>query len=387
MFRRRFPEWIDDVEWAGAPQPTSQPSSMPPDHVIREVLSLFEGVGPDAQVTPLPGGRLNATFAVSDRGQEYVLQRVHPLFQAEVHLNIAVATNQLRAHGFPAPELLGSRETRLPWVELEGAVWRLMTRLPGRGVDGVTSSHEVRRGARAFAMFHNALEDVAFDFVAFHTDVHDTRGHLARLRECCAAVPRHRLAGPVQRLGDKILRRAETTELVDHMPRRIMHGDPKIANVLFRAGEVSGIIDFDTVGPLPLHLELGDLWRSWCNPRGEDAEHPEFSMEIFEVSVAAYARATTLAISDDEREALVRGLERITLEQAARFAVDALRECYFGWDSRRFPQSGEHQLRRAQNQFALHELIVAARGPRASVLNAHFGVVAGRSERNPSTAA
>lgn len=360
---------------------------MPPDEAIREVLALFEGVDPDAEVTPLLGGLINATFAVSAGGRDYVLQRVHPLFQAEVHLNIAAATNQLRARGFPAPELLGSRETRLPWVELEGAVWRLMTRLPGRGVNVVKSSTEARRGARAFARFHNALEDVAFDFVAFHTDVHDTRGHLARLRECCVGVPRHRLAGPVQRLGEKILRRAESTEVVDRMPRRIMHGDPKIGNVLFLAGEVSGIIDFDTVGPLPLHLELGDLWRSWCNPRGEDTERPEFSLEIFEASVEAYAKATTLAISDEEREALVRGLERITLEQAARFAVDALRECYFGWDQSRFPQSGEHQLLRAQNQFALHEMVVAARGPRASVLNSHFGAAAKRSEKNPNAAA
>jgi hypothetical protein len=54
---------------------------------------------------------------------------------------------------------------------------------------------------------------------------------------------------------------------------------------------------------------------------------------------------------------VVRGLERITLELAARFGADALNECYFGWDPALAPARGEHNLMRAENQLTLARCI------------------------------
>ena len=52
-----------------------------------------------------------------------------------------------------------------------------------------------------------------------------------------------------------------------------MHGDPKISNLMFARDSDRGLclIDLDTLGPMPIALELGDALRSWCNPAAEDA--------------------------------------------------------------------------------------------------------------------
>jgi hypothetical protein len=58
----------------------------------------------------------------------------------------------------------------------------------------------------------------------------------------------------------------------------------------------------------------------------------------------------------------------VSLELAAPFAEDALRESYFGWDATRFPGRGEHNLHRARGQWSLHEAFVRSRGDRAALL-------------------
>lgn len=342
------------------------------DVSARRALAAFDGVSGLAHIHRLSTGLINQTFAIDTDDQRFVLQQVNGLFSPEVHINIAAATNHLRARGFPAPRLMYGRDG-FPWVELADGVWRLMTRLPGRTVEVIETVEQVVSGADAFARFHSALSDVEFDFVAFHTDIHATDDHLREMHKAYEAHHEHRLFTRVAPLIEEIASRVDTLPRCDGLRRRIVHGDPKIANVLFDdRGAVAGIIDLDTVGPLPLHLELGDMWRSWCNPHGESAPVAQFKMSIFEMSLAAYARALTLEISPEEIEAIVHGVEWITLEQAARFATDALNETYFGWNSDVFATAGDHNLSRAKNQLQLHVDVVAHRRARATLVRLHF---------------
>ena len=70
-----------------------------------------------------------------------------------------------------------------------------------------------------------------------------------------------------------------------------MHGDPKINNLLFDAatGRALCFIDLDTLGRMPLPLELGDAFRSWCNPAGEDNRQSAFALDLFAAAVDGYA--------------------------------------------------------------------------------------------------
>ena len=144
--------------------------------------------------------------------------------------------------------------------------------------------------------------------------------------------------------------------------------------MLFAAGEGGRfdtplcLIDLDTVGPGLLAFELGDAWRSWCNRHGEDQPQAAFDLGILAASLDGYRAGIGRPLQDDERRALLLGLEWVSLELAVRFCTDALEESYFGWDPEAFPTRGDHNLVRAQGQWSLHEAVVASRAERTQLL-------------------
>jgi Ser/Thr protein kinase RdoA (MazF antagonist) len=328
-----------------------------------------------AGVAPFGEGLINATFAVDAHEGAFVLQRVHPVFAPQVHENIAAVTQRLAASGIATPRLVPTRAGAL-WTDRgDAGVWRLMTRLPGVTFSAVTSAMQARSAGEALARFHGALVGLDHRFVGMRTGVHDTAAHLAALAIAVADHREHRLFAEVARVAEAIEARAAALPSIAGVPDRVAHGDPKFNNVVFEsasgagAERAVGLVDLDTVGPMALHLELGDMWRSWCNRKGEDERAAALDLDVFEASLAGWAAAAPTP-EPAEREALVHGLEWITVELAARFAADALVERYFGWNAARFAGRGEHNLVRAQGQLSLHEQVIACRSRRAALLRA-----------------
>lgn len=345
----------------------------PSESVVARALAEFPALrGPSA--APLTGGLINQSFAVTAEDGAYVLQRVHPVFAPEVHENIAVVTERLRERGEPSPRLLVSRSGR-PWADLGAAgIWRVMTRLPGVSFDRVQGPEQARAAGALVGRFHAALDDLEHSFRAVRAGVHDTPAHLRTLALALEQHADHRLFAEVAELAAQIFAGHAALPAPGEVPLRVCHGDLKFNNLLFSGTgpddqvATTGIIDLDTVGRMPLHHELGDAWRSWCNRGGEDQTAATFDMDVFGASLAGYLEVDSLALTGEERRALVHGVEWISLELAARFAADALREAYFGWDRGRFPAAGEHNLLRAQGQWAMHQAALQTRDARAALL-------------------
>lgn len=351
-------------------------SRLPPtdEDVARALAEYRELAGGVA--TPLAGGLINATFAVTGDAGEFVLQRVHPVFAPEIHHNIAAVTEHLRRRGVTAPRLLLSRGGR-PWVDLGPAgVWRAMTRVPGVSFATATGGEQARAAGALVARFHSALSDLDYTFQAVRQGVHDTPAHLRTLAQALVEHQGHRLFAAVKPLAEQIVAAVASLPPPAAAPLRVCHGDLKFNNILFSGTgpeeqlEAVALIDLDTVGPMGLHHELGDAWRSWCNRAGEDRDDPCFDVELFAASLAGYRGALGFQLEPAERRNLVHGVEWISLELAARFAADALRERYFGWDASRFPAAGEHNLHRARCQWLLHRECLASREQRAALLSA-----------------
>ncbi len=136
-----------------------------------------------------------------------------------------------------------------------------------------------------------------------------------------------------------------------------MHGDPKISNVLFDRDTGAGLclVDLDTLGRRSIVTELGDAFRSWCNPAGEDAEDAAFSAALFSASIAGYAAGSETLLADAERVSIPAATHRIAVELAARFCADALNETFFRWDATRFESASAHNLARTRAQLTLAE--------------------------------
>jgi len=339
-----------------------------------QVLGHFPG-WEAATVVPFGSGLINRTFLLTAGSKHSVLQRLAPIFSPAINENIAAVTSALAAAELVTPQLLPTRDGRL-WLDLgdEAGIWRLQTFVSGTSFDKVQSPEQAQAAGALVARFHRALEGLEHTFRGLREGVHDTAKHLARLREAMSSHKTHRLMAQVGPLAETILTRARDLAPLPELPLRLCHGDLKLNNILF-AGEAPPaseqalcLIDLDTVGPMPLAYELGDAWRSWCNVSGEDAPSASIDLAVFRASFAGYASGIGRVLSQADRRALLGGVEWISLELASRFAADALLENYFGWDPRRFPGRGEHNLVRGRGQMALHEAFLATRAERAAIL-------------------
>ncbi len=78
-------------------------------------------------VTPLGAGLINQTYLVDAAGGQFVLQRVNPIFPAEIHENILAVTRRLPERGLLSPVLLPTRAGRACLELGAEGVWRAMT--------------------------------------------------------------------------------------------------------------------------------------------------------------------------------------------------------------------------------------------------------------------
>lgn len=294
------------------------------------------------------GGLINATFLAGDPPR-WVVQRVNPIFRPDVHEDIEAVTAHLAAKGLPTPRLLRTDAGALCHVAEDGAAWRAMDFVPGRTFHRVDDPRLAFEGAALVARFHGALDDLDWTYRHVRPGAHDTPLHMRRLADVASAS--EPLAG-AREVAEGILADWATWEGRLDLPARHCHGDLKISNVRFSpSGEAVCLIDLDTLALLPLDVELGDAWRSWCNPVGEDSTETSFDLGVFEAAVRGYTSARTLAA--EEREGLAGGAERIALELASRFCRDVFDDSYFGWNAGRFPSRRAHNLFRARGQLAL----------------------------------
>jgi Ser/Thr protein kinase RdoA (MazF antagonist) len=335
-----------------------------------------------ASLAPLGSGLINHTWLVANGADRYVLQQVNPVFAPDIHEDIRVVTAHLRSRGMVAPELLPATDGRW-WVTDAGRVFRLMTHVDGVSHDRLATPAEAREAGTLLARFHRTLASLDHEFRSRRLGVHDTDRHLGVLRQALVEHSMHRDYAVIRPLAEEILQLAAALPKLPPVPDRIVHGDPKINNLLFDAatGRALCFIDLDTLGRMPLPLELGDAFRSWCNPAGEDNRQSAFAMDLFAAAVDGYADAAAGWITPDEWGAIVSGTLTIYVELAARFCADALRENYFGWDAQRFQSRSAHNQVRAASQATAARALFAARSAAEDAVRRAFGSAPGGGSR------
>ena len=329
--------------------------------VLRRFAPLAEpGLPPrpadTLSVVPMSGGLINDTFAL---GTGFVLQRLHRIFRAEVNLDIAALTPHLLAADVLVPTLLPAHDGR-PWTEVDPAespelagVWRILTRLPGLTRERAADPAQAQSAGQIVARFHGALAQVQHTFHFTRPGAHNTDLHMQRLQEALAELRDHRLHDAVAPLAEELLARWQAWGRPPQLPSRIVHGDLKVSNLLFTGSNATAVLDLDTMAHGTLDIELGDALRSWCNTGREDDETPQFDSAIFVAAMQGYVSHAGDWLTGPEVASLAAGLERLCIELSARFAADALREAYFGWNPQRAATRGDHNLMRARNQLGL----------------------------------
>ncbi|HEU5057536.1 MAG TPA: phosphotransferase, partial [Kofleriaceae bacterium] len=241
-----------------------------------------------------------------------------------------------------------------------------------------------RAAGELVGRFHRAVRDLQHAFAFQRANVHDTAGHFKKLAQAARtaapgpAAPASgsaALTGEAADLARRILDAGARLPPLGDLPRRVMHGDLKVSNVRFAAAPEAAaicLIDLDTLGPQNIAYELGDGFRSWCNPEGEDTVETRFDLAIFAAALEGYAAGAAGLLLPAEIDSILPGLETVCLELAARFCVDVFEDRYFGWSPDLFSSRRQHNLVRAQGQLALALAVAAARPAARAAVQAAF---------------
>ena len=327
-----------------------------------------------ARISPLGNGLINQTWLVENGVSEhFVLQRVNSMFPAAINQDIDVLTRHIEAKGLTTCRLVPANDGAL-WVEHEKGVWRLLSRVDGASRNALTSAAQAREAGMVLGQFHLAVSDLEHTFSNLRLGIHDTARHLRFLDETLRNRTHHPEYAAVSSLGREILDIAKSLPVLPQVPDRVVHGDPKVNNILFEAGGNRAIclVDLDTISQMPLPLELGDAMRSWCNPSGEDYWTGEFSAELFIPAIEGYAEQTRGWILPEEWSSIVPATHIILIELAARFCADALNETYFAWDPQKFATRSEHNQVRAAGQLTEARSLLAQEKELTAIVNTAF---------------
>ena len=250
-----------------------------------------------------------------------------------------------------------------------------MTVIEGSTFERVQSVEQVRSAGALVGRFHAALDRFDAPLAPLGIPFRNTPLYLERLRRALEEHASHSMLNEARDLANRVVAGLERVGAPPVTPLRVIHGDLKISNVLFR-GEGSperdhavALIDLDTLMRAPLWCEWGDAWRSWCNRKGEDDREASFDLDVFEASVEGFFSGYAQTVSREERASLVVATERMALELAIRYTTDLLEASYFSWDDRRFASASEHNRLRAEGQLALFEAAWTTRSRRQEFLS------------------
>tara|TARA_Y100001968_G_scaffold315573_1_gene342323 strand:+ start:105 stop:1289 length:1185 start_codon:yes stop_codon:yes gene_type:complete len=134
---------------------------------------------------------------------------------------------------------------------------------------------------------------------------------------------------------------------------RLVHGDPKLSNVLFDKNTLYpiSVIDLDTVQPDLINYDIGDLLRSACNLAGEEPSiinDVDFNLDVYKRTLSGYLSIMGNKLTEAEYYYIPSSIMVVTFQLGLRFLLD-----YFIGNIYFKTQYNSQNLFRAEVQFRL----------------------------------
>ncbi|MDG1949809.1 MAG: phosphotransferase [bacterium] len=315
--------------------------------IPNEILQSYD-IGKISEIKAVTDGLVHKTYAITSETGEYILQKLHPVLSTdEIAEDFAAVTIYLKEMGFPTPDLVRTGGGGI-LAKAEDAVWRMQTRLPGQTVHVLEERSMAKKAGEMYARFHKTMAPLEYNFKAKKL-LHETEKEYERLLEAAKNAPAELLDEVEDELA---LLKEELPKyfLPTDLPLRVIHGDPKVSNILFdENAEAVAIIDLDTCNRRPLLVELGDAFRSWCGNEEDDPKN-KFCLRMFQSAWGGYKKGADGFMTQQELEYLPQAIGTIILELSARFLADYFNDNYFGWDETRYESRRAHNLARCRGQ-------------------------------------
>jgi Ser/Thr protein kinase RdoA (MazF antagonist) len=319
-------------------------------------------------ISPLGNGLINDTYWVATADDSFVLQRINPKVfpepQRVIH-NLSQLAKHLQQKPVDSvrlkiPELLRADDGQGFYQDDQQQLWRALELIhPAESREHIRNDAEAAQVGLALGHFHQLCSNMPFDTLldtlpGFHIApeyFHHYKQLLTQPLQVAQDAEFQACQAFIQAHQTKI-HLLESAKQRGELQSRVIHGDPKLNNFLFKpdTDQIVSLIDLDTVKPGLVHYDIGDCLRSSCH----DKQTNQFNLNRCQIILQHYVQEAGGFLSATDFDYLYAAIWLIPFELGLRFFSDYLNgNHYFRVNQPR------HNLDRALAQFALCNSIQA----------------------------
>lgn len=335
-------------------------------------LPIAEQEFSDFTITPLSGGLINHTYKVeSPLSVPFLLQQINQ----KVFNNPAdVQANYMNLWQYAEFEFTGLRlpspkyynKTSALFIDQHGQYWRAFEFIENSTSVAVASNPaQARAVAKTFAEFTAAFKEMNVNMLkTVIPDFHNLSVRYQQFKDSLNSELYERMAKALSMI-DELEERERYKHFYElfaesqEFPKRVMHHDAKIGNVLFskKTGKVICAVDFDTVMPGYFFSDLGDMIRSMVCSVDENSillDKIKIRKTFYDSIISGYLMEMSNQLTDSEKKHIHHAGLLMIYMQALRFLTDYLNgDVYYKTN---YP---EHNFDRAKNQLTLLQSLEA----------------------------
>lgn len=330
-------------------------------------------------ITPLGNGLINDTFAVITDSDSFVLQRINarvfPQPQWVIH-NLTQLNRHIRQKPLPSvklriPELLPTQDGKTFYQDDQLQIWRALQMIrPAESREQLSTDKEAAQVGFALAHFHRLCSDLPAKLLQDTLpSFHIAPAYFQRYQQLPAQPAAVEKDPGVVECRVFIQAHQHQIEVLEDAKQRgalklrVIHGDPKLNNFLFRPGQdqIISLIDLDTVKPGLLHYDIGDCVRSCCRNKQDNS----FNLAQCKIILQNYLREAGEFFTANDYDFLYAAIWLIPFELGLRFFSD-----YLSGNQYFKVHQPKQNLTRALAQFAFCESIRSQQQPLSDYIQA-----------------
>ncbi|UCA61288.1 aminoglycoside phosphotransferase family protein [Chryseobacterium rhizoplanae] len=331
---------------------------------IKDIVAQFISTE-NYSLSPITDGLINTTYLLEDKDnkEKFILQKInHNVFrQPEIIINNHVMINKLlrsNNYQFQIVEPVPSLTHELLVKDADGEPWRMLNFIEN-SITFVTvpSLQTAFEAAKTFGYFLKtvnteilpAIEDPIPGFLNFEKRIKDYKNSLKNaaphLREKAKA--EIEITNQFLSLPDEWIE----MEKKEQIPKRIIHADVKISNILFdQHHNPLAVIDLDTMMVSTILYDFGTMVQSYTNTTNEDdgSAKNNFNAEMYEAVKKGFLFHLKEKLTPKEYDRLDYAAQVAIYIQEIRFLTD-----YLNGSTYYSITHPEHNLDRTRNQLEL----------------------------------
>lgn len=310
---------------------------------ISAILNAFAIPGAMTKIETIRSGYINTTYKISTTSKSYILQKInHTIFKnvSQLSSNILRITEHLASKTNSSTtkrslRVIPTKENKGYYKDEKHGYWRMFNYIENTKTFPILENKiQAEFLGKAFGQYQKMLLDLPKpDLYETIPNFHDAEVRIKQFEKSVRKDLVNRVSTAKEEI-DYLLSSAKGMNAIQELgkqgklPKRTIHQDTKISNILFdEENKTTFIIDLDTTMSGYLAYDFGDAVRTGMNTATENEKNlnkVSLNLSFFEAFTKGYVTHTKDFITPEEIASLMVGVKVITYEQAIRFLSDYL---------------------------------------------------------------